>query len=787
MSTWFKIALRNLVRHKTYAGINIAGLALAMAACLLIYRVVHFEMSFDNFHRDRDRIYRVVSATQNTNGTEFFMGVPFPLPGALRKDYPQLESVAAIRQTDGVIIVGDKKFREVDCVYYTEPAVFEILNFKWLYGNPQQSLSAPGTGVMTKRMAEKYFGSWEAAIGKTFNHNNERIIRVTGILDDMPANTDFPFSVAISYATLLPYLNQDDWLTINEAHSVLVKLPAGMDIAHGNALLAQMIKRYKPQENRNEQLQLQALSTVHTDTRFRNYNAVFSLRMISGLILVGIFLLIIGSVNFINIATAQAVTRSREVRVRKALGGGRSQLVMQFLAETFVISLFALVLGLIIGKSFLPEVCRIMQLPKLELFNTDLLIFITGLQLTVTLLAGGYPAFIMSGYNPVSALKGIKVSTNLSFRRVLVVLQFAIAQVLLICMLVVMSQMKKVLHAPLGFDQKAVVTVSIPKDSVSVQQFGFIRNQLLQSGGIRNVSFSFTPASSYGAWFGRLRFEGQTISDLDVDLKFADHSYVNTYGMQLIAGHNYTPADTANGFVVNETLAKKLGYRQPADILGKQMAFFGDKVSGLVTGVVKDFRANSLREPVAPLVLMNNTSWYRTLNVKVDPDQLPEAMAAIEKTCKKAWPAYLYEYAFMEDLLKDFYQEEIQLSAMYRLFAFVAMFISCLGLYGLVSLLVVQRRKEVGIRKVLGASVMDILVLLSKEFTLLVIVGFIIAAPLAAYFMQGWLATFNVRIALQLNIFLLSIGGALVIAWATVGMRTINAALANPAKAIRTE
>lgn len=787
MSTWFKIALRNLVRHKTYAGINIAGLALAMAACLLIYRVVYFEMSFDSFHRDGDRIYRVVSATQNTNGTEFFMGVPFPVPGALRKDYPQLENVAAIRQTDGVIIVGDKKFRERDRVYYTEPAVFKILNFKWLYGNPHTALSAPGTGVMTKSIAEKYFGSWEAAIGKTFNHNNERIIRITGILDDMPVNTDFPFSVAISYATLLPQLKPDDWLSVNEAHNVLVKLPAGMDEAHANTLLSELIRRYKPREHRNEQLQLQPLSTVHTDTRFRNYNAVFSLKMISGLILVGVFLLIIGSVNFINIATAQAMTRSREVGVRKALGGGRQHLMIQFLAETFVISFFAMVFALLIGWICLPEVCRIMHLPKLELLNRDLVFFILALLPAVTLLAGAYPAFILSGYNPVNALKGVKIATNLSLRRVLVVLQFAVAQLLLICMLVVMSQMKKVLHAPLGFDQKAVVTVSIPKDSVAVQQFGFVCDQLLQSKGIKNVSFSFTPASSYGGWFGRLRFEGRTISDMDVDLKFADHSFVNTYGMQLIAGNNYTAADTANGFVVNETLAKKLGYAQPADMLGKRMAFFDDQVSGLIVGVVKDFRANSLKEPVLPLVLMNNTSWYRTLNVKIDPDQLPEAMAAIEKTCKKAWPDYLYEYEFMNDLLKDFYQEEMQLSAMYRLFAFVAMFISCLGLYGLVTLMVVQRRKEVGIRKVLGASVMDVLVLLSKEFTLLVIIAFVLAAPLAAYFMQGWLATFNVRIGLQANIFLLTIGGALAIAWITAGMRTINAALANPAKAIRTE
>ncbi|SFW71730.1 ABC transporter permease [Chitinophaga sancti] len=787
MSTWFKIAIRNLVRHKTYAGINVVGLALAIAACLLIYRVVYFELSFDNFHRDRERIYRVVSATQNTSGTEFFMGVPFPLPAVLRKDYPQLENVGAIRQTDGVIIVDDKKFRERDRVYYTEPSVFEILHFKWLYGNPQQALSAPGTGVMTKSIAGKYFGSWEAAIGKTFNHNNERIIRVTGILDDLPVNTDFPFGVAISYATLLPQLKENDWLSVNEAHNVLVKLPAGMDEVHGNALLSELIKRYKPQEHRNEQLQLQPLSTIPMDTRFRNFNAVFSLKMISGLILVAVFLLIIGSVNFINLATAQAVTRSREVGVRKALGGGRKQLMIQFLAETFVISLFALILGLVIGEFCLPEVCRMMQLPVLKLFTTDLVFFIVALLLTVTLLAGAYPAFILSGYNPVNALKGAKINTHLLFRRVLVVLQFAVAQLLLICMLVVMSQMNKVLHAPLGFDQKAVVTVSIPKDSVSVQQFGFVRDQLLQSKGIKNVSFSFTPASSYGGWFSRLRFEGRTINDLDVDLKFADHSFVNTYGMQLIAGSNYTAADTANGFVVNETLAKKLGYPQSADMLGKRMAFFDDQVSGLVIGVVKDFRANSLKEPVLPLVLMNNSSWYRTLNIKIDPDQLQAAMAAMEKTFKMAWPAYLYEYEFMDDLLKDFYQEEIQLSVMYRLFAFVAMFISCLGLYGLVSLMVVQRRKEVGIRKVLGASVMDVLVLLSKEFTLLVIVGFIIAAPIAAWFMQGWLATFNVRIGLQANIFLLTIGGALTIAWMTVGMRTINAALANPAKAMRTE
>lgn len=780
-----KIALRNILRHRTAAGINIAGLALAMAACLLIYRVVYFELSFDNFHPDKDRIYRVVSVTPK----DYFMGVPFPVPAALRRDYPQLEKVGAIRQTDGVIIVdNDKKFRERDRVYYAEPAVFDILAFKWLYGDPHTALSAPGTAVITKSIAEKYFGSWEAAIGKTLNHNNERMVRVTGVLQDMPVNTDFPFSVVISYATLLPQLKMDDWLSEVEAHSCLVVLPQGMDAAHGNALLAEMVKRYK-KDHVDEQLQLQPLATVHTDTRFRNYNQVFSMRMISGLIIVGICLLIIGSVNFINITTAQAVTRAREVGVRKALGGGRGQLILQFLSETFIITCVALVLGVLIATLALPEISRIMHLPPLELFHTDLLCFVIILLITVTVLAGAYPAFVMSGFNPVAALKGtgLKIAGRLSLRRILVVLQFTVAQLLLICMLVVMSQMKKVLHAPLGFDQRAVVTVSIPKDSVSVQQYEYVRNQLLQSPGVKEVSFSFTPAASYGGWFGKLRFEGREIENMEVDLKFADAAFLSTYGMQMLVGNNYTNADTANGFVVNETLAKRLGYAHPDAIIGKQMAFFGGRVSGLITGVVRDFRANSLKEPVSPMVLMNSRSWYRTLNVKIDPDQITVAMHGIEKTCKTAWPAYLYEYEFMDDLLRDFYQEEIQLSAMYKLFALTAMFISCLGLYGLVSLMVVQRRKEVGIRKVLGASVLDVLVLLSKEFTLLVIIAFAIAAPLAAYFMQGWLAAFNVRIGLQANIFLITIGGALTIAWLTVGMRTLRAAMVNPAKAIRTE
>lgn len=800
ISNYFKTAFRNLLRNKSYTAINVAGLSLGIAACLLVFLVLRFELSFDDFHERKDRIYRVVTISKGEPAaTGYSMGVAYPVPGGLRTDFPQLEKVAALRNAAPLITVpqdggvGEKKFKEEDGVYFAEPALFEILHFEWLQGSAQTSLSAPGNVVLTKSIAEKYFGSWQAAIGKTIRYDNQQLLKITGILKDIPVNSDFPLKVVMSYETLQQPWMMNDWVSTNGGNTCFVVLPPNMSAAHFNNMLLAFVKRHKPAEYVTEELALQPLSDIHFDARFGNFNHVFSRQMITTMTLIGIFLLIIACVNFINLATAQAVNRSREVGVRKVLGSNRYQLTLQFMGETFLITIFALLLALFIAWLALPLMNQLLgiNINRQAYYTPGLLPFMAALVIVVTLLSGFYPALVLSGFNPVTALKGritARMVGGLSLRRGLVILQFIVAQVLIISMLVVMDQVKHFNETFLGFNKEAIITTTVPGDSASRQKMDFVRNRLLQESGVENVSFSFTPPSSDGGWFSDFSFDGATgRSAFSANLKFADAAFFKTYNMQLVAGDIYPVSDTFNGFVVNETMVRKLGFKHPEEILGRQLNFWNNGMKGLILGVVKDFQSTTLREPLQPVVLMNNSSKYYVMNIRLKPERVRATLAVVESTWKTAYPDFIYDYKFLDESLANFYAQENRLAEMFRLFAIIAIFISCLGLYGLISFMVAQRRKEIGIRKVLGASVSGIVVLLSREFTLLIIIAFVLAAPLAGYAMHSWLDNFASRTSLGAGIFIFTIGGSLLIAWITVGLRTIKTAMTNPLHAIRTE
>ena len=798
---YLKTAFRNLKRNKSYAIINVLGLTVGIAASLLIFLVIQYETSFDNFHKKKDKIYRIATEFHTQDGVGYSDGVSFPVAAAMRIDFPQIKEVAAIfRNGDQVTIEqGDrqlKKLRE-DNFYYAEPEFFKMFDFEWLAGSPENSLKDPHSAALTQATAEKFFGDWRSAIGKTFKYGNKTLYKVTGILKNIPSNTDFPLSVVVGYSALEnTYIknNLNDWVSTFGGAYTFVVLPAALSPSHLDEQLKGFAKKHKPAEYAKDAFVTQPLSEIHFDDRFGNFRGhTFSHSLIKALAFIGLFLILIACVNFINLATAQAVNRSREVGVRKVLGSSRRQLAFQFLGETVFITITAVVLAVLVAEITLPLLNKLLEtkMTMSLIFNPWLVLFILILTISVTILSGLYPAIILSGFNPITALKSkitSKMVGGISMRRVLVVLQFAIAQILIIGMLIVVSQMNFFRNASLGFDKAAIINVPMPGDSLSKTKVDYMRNRLLANDNILNASFSFGSPSSDGNWNSDFKFDHATKStNFSANLKWADTGYFKTYNLQFVAGRPYYASDTVREFVVNETLLRKLGINDPQAAIGKEINFWDGNKAARIVGVIRDFNSYSLREPMAPVVLSTWKDVYQTINIKIKPGTEKAVLPFIEKLWSENFPDYVYDYKFLDDTIASFYKQENQLSILYKIFAAIAIFISCLGLYGLVSFMAVQRTKEVGIRKVLGASARHIVYLMSKEFTLLIIIAFAISAPVAYYIMHKWLQNYTYRIPLSASIFLLAIVGSIIIAWITVGQRAIKSALANPVKSLRTE
>ncbi len=795
---YLKTAWQNLRGNKTYVAINTTGLAVGIAACLLIFLLIQYETSFDNFHNNKERIYRVVAATKTPQGMNYSKASAYPVAEALRIDYPQLEHVARVygREAQRITVLNDKreasqeKFKEN--IFFAEPEFFDIFNFPFLAGNPKTALSEPNTVVLTQETANKYFGDWHNAVGKFIKYNDDLVCKVTGILKNTPANTDFPLQIVLSFKTSSHEDMLTDWVGQDGSLNTFLVLPENMSAQQFNNNLEAFVRKHTPVEYANQGYILQPLSNIHYESEFGTYRGnTFSRKLIAALSVLGLFLLIIACINFINLATAQSVTRSKEVGIRKVLGSSKKQLIIQFLSETFLITLASVIIAVLLAFILLPLLNNLLQTPLEMQFTFPLMAFLISIIIIVTFLSGFYPAIVLSGFNPITVLKS-KFTNNtaggLSMRRVLVVFQFAIAQTLIMGTLVIVSQMNFFQNAPTGFDKEAIVMVPFAHDTARWSEMDAFKAELQQLSGVKEVSFSaFSPMDKAG-WDNDFRFDNAVKkAGFKADFKWADADYFKTYSIRFIAGTPYRQADTVNGFVVNELMVRKLGFKDPEDIIGKKINFWDGNLVAPVVGVVKDFNGSSLKSEMTPIVLGSFKMVYRLINIKMQPQHMKETLAAIERLWNKANPDLVYEYQFLDDKMASFYKQENQLSQLYKIAAGIAIFISCLGLYGFVAFMAVQRTKEVGIRKILGASVANIIYLMSKEFTLLIGVAFLIAAPLAYYLMHQWLQNFAYRIEIGVGIFLLTILASEIIAWLTVGYQAIKAAVADPVKSLKAE
>jgi putative ABC transport system permease protein len=799
---FFKTAWRNIVRQKSYTFINIVGLGAGIAVCLIIFVLIQFHLSFDNFHPNKDRIYRLLTEYHHSDSKDIFygQGISYAIPQGVRTQIPEVEQVVPIySQNDEQIQVLDasgqtvKKFKEATGVFATAPAFFKVFNFPLIAGSAG-SLKDPNTALITQEIAEKYFGDWKTAIGKTIKWDNRDLVKITGILAPIPKNTDFQLRIVISMETgyMGQILRSKDWNGTNSSFGCYILLPAHVNPANITAQLRAMVKAHHTDGITDSEV-AQPLEEVHFDSQAGDYsNVSISPKMIRLLWMIAAFILIIACVNFINLATAQAVNRAKEVGIRKVLGGNRGQLQIQFLTETFVIVFISVIVSLGISLVAVPFVGNVLDLPLAigMLLQPGVAVFLLALMVGVTLLAGFYPSLILSGFNPINALKSkiaVKTAKGISLRRSLVVFQFVIAQGLIICTFIIVKQMNYFNTVDLGFVKDAMVNVPFPQDSIANSKIDYLRQKLTALPGIEQVSFSSALPTGEDDNWGWFKFDhAAKHTDFYSIFKLVDDQYLKIYHLKLVAGRNFLPSDTMKEFIVNEALVQKLGIRNPQDALNKEMAL-GPHAKGLIVGVLKNFHNRSLKNEDAPMFMTTFKKAYNLTNIKLASGHIASTLPGIEKLWNEVFPSYAFEYQFLDERIARMYQQENQLADIYTWFAAVAILLSCLGLYGLASFMAVQRIKEVGIRKVLGASVSGIVYLFSKEFVALIAVGFLIASPVAWYLMNKWLQDYTYRISIRWDIFALSALIAIVIALATVSFQLIKAALANPVKSLRSE
>ncbi|HZB12022.1 MAG TPA: FtsX-like permease family protein, partial [Chryseolinea sp.] len=649
------------------------------------------------------------------------------------------------------------------------------------------------TVVLTASLAKKYFGD-ESALNKVFNFNNQFDVTVTGVVADPPLNTDFPFRMILSARLGKDKRGWDGWSATSSSINCMIKLNEKTSKEAFEAKLKDWHLKYftgnNEEDGKYRRYFLQPLSEIHTDTRFQNFGSrVVSKVTLLSLSLIGLLLLLTACINFINLNTVLIVKRSKEAGVRKTLGSSHSQLIWQFMGETYIISIIALLISAGLAELLLINLSPILtyRLSFFGMLDGVTVAYLIVLPIIVTALAGFYPAIRLSRFQPAKTLKSGMSSAygeGLTLRRGLIIFQLFIAQGLVIITIIITQQINHFMAQPLGINSEAVVEFLLPENKPEIIQT--LKERLSVIPGVENVAMSNTGATSESSWGGD--FEA-TVGDKMIkeytNVKFADEGYLDTYGITLIHGENLVKSDSANRFVVNEKFAKALGFQQPEEAIGIAVNMWDNKA--VITGIIKDFNATPLQNELSPVIVLAGTTAYFVGAVRLNTANMQQTIQKIQDTWQGVYPNYVFEYTFLDEQISKFYDAERQNSYTMGFFSTVAIFIGCIGLFGLVSFMVQQKIKEIGIRKTFGASVFQIVSMLSKEFIVLIGISFLLSTPLTYYFMQQWLSNFAYKYNISGLEFLAGLLLTLLISMLTIGYRSIRAAKANPIDALRTE
>ncbi|WP_192349321.1 ABC transporter permease [Algoriphagus sp. Y33] len=799
-----KIAWRNLKKGKRVTLINIFGLTLGITAAFLLFTVVSYELSYDNFQSNSDQIYRVVTQDEYSDGMSYNPGVSPPMPDALKADLsgtdaivPVVNSSVFVTVDEAVTSIGQNNFI-VEDAFFTTADYSSLFDVEVLVGN-LNSLNDPGQVVLAETEAKKLFGTWENAFGKSMLLSKRVEASVGAIVADIPDNSNFRFDMLVSYKTMQSNEEVfdtyfDEWGSFGSNFQVYLKLPESGKVDQINQqLIAFAEKNYKDRGTSKKSFFLQSMGDIHFDNRFDPISGgMIRKGTIYTLALIGMFILLMASINFVNLSTAQAIGKSKEVGIRKVMGGSRGQVIFQSFGETFMVVFISATISTLAATVLLPYLSKVAEVPEsIQLITPTFLLFSTTIILGVTLLSGLYPALILSGFQPIQALKNkIQVAQvgGVSLRRSLVVMQFVIAQVLMIATVIAVKQMTEIQNADLGFSKEAVYYFDLPSDEPRDGRLDVLKQRLESNSQIKSVSISSDVPSSNNNWASNFWFDDKR-EDVPfmASLKYGDADYFHNYGLQFAAGTGFSESDTLKEAVINETMAKKLNILDPEEAIGKTITIGGGEPWMTITGVVKDFAQNSLREEVKPFIIATEKQDYYVMGMKLDSSAGQQTLASIEEEFKNIYPDAIYAGEFLDETIANFYRRENQLSLVYKVFAVLSIVISSIGLYGLISFLVGQKLKEIGIRKVLGASISQITFLLSKEFIYLVLIACLIAVPLGYYLTDQWLQNFSYRTTVPIGLYVFVIAVSLVITASTVGYRAIRAALGNPVDSLADE
>jgi ABC-type antimicrobial peptide transport system permease subunit len=817
IKNYFKVAFRNFWKHKLFTLINVIGLTIGISAALVIYLIVHYDFTFDKFHKDGDRIYRVVTNFSFSGSPGNNAGVCGPLPWATKTQVTGLQEIAPIfrlSQPNVTIPNGSRssaRFKIQDNVIVADSDYFKLFEYKWLAGSAKSALTAPYQVVLTSEQAEKYFPgvSYEQMLGRTVTYDTLKTT-VSGIVQTIKQNTDLTFHDFISFPTafsnssLKAQLRLNNWGGASPEYQLFVKLAPQATTAHIEAQLNDIMKKNnKPRPGVTEVFALQPLADIHFNAIYSDGSRIADKTTLYELSGIALFLLLLGCINFINLTTAQSANRAKEIGIRKTMGSSRKQLIFQFLIETFLITSVAVIISvastpavLKFFASFIPQGIQVNLLVQ-----PGVILFLVSLVIIVSVASGFYPALILSGYKPVSAIKnqaneGSSKTRNALFRKSLTVIQFAIAQFFIMATILVSKQIYYAVHKDLGFKKDAILVVNSPSknrqehlNQVLLNKFRSIPQiELVSRGG--EAPISANPFSTEGTY----KDGKKEVKMENLGFECGDENYIKVYHIKLLAGRNLLPGDTLKEFLINNTLAKQIGFNNPQDAVGKMISNYNGDTNMQIVGVVADFNQESIHAAIPPLAILTSKdpNYNGTFHIALKPqtangDEWKTAIAAMEKDWKQVYPEDDFEYSFFDESIARLYASEQNTSALLSWATGLSILISCLGLLGLAIYTTNQRTKEIGVRKVLGATVSQIVVLLSTEMAWLIVLAFVIISPVAWWAMNKWMQGFADKTSISWWIFAVSGGAMLLTALFTSGFQTVKAALMNPVKSLKSE
>ncbi|MGB3850719.1 MAG: ABC transporter permease [Tunicatimonas sp.] len=791
LKNYLLTAYRNSLKNKLYAGINVLGLAIGITCCLFITLYVRHERSYDQFHEKKDRIFKVLR-TNDDDGYHEIGPISAPYAEALRNDFPEeIEAAVRVMPRRGLITRGDKAFTSDD-ISFVGRDFLQVFSFPLTHGNPATALREPGGVVLTAEVARKYFGDQDP-VGKELEYESAYPLTVTGVLAPVPENSHLKFDLLAS----VHLFEQAEWFTQWWSNNMLTYVLLREDVqkatiedrfpAFMDKYLGDDFEQYGIQVG----LTLQPMTAVYftSNTQYDAWTKHGDASMTYVFLAVAVFILLIACINFMNLATARAARRATEVGVRKTLGANRADLIYQFFGESFLTTFIAMLFTIVLVTGLLPLFNQFAEVNlSLPLDDLSFPLLLLGVVAVVGLLAGSYPALLLSAFVPSKALKGSNRTGAKGeyLRQGLVIFQFVISIALMVAVLVVNQQMDYVQDKRLGFDKERVMLITIDNNEIYEQREAF-RERLGQNARIAQVSLA---SGEPGGFHDIYNFKvEEREEEVRMNTVFTDTDYVPTMGLTILAGRNFSPqrsTDTLASVIINETAARTLGW-SPEEALGKEITnTFADSISRRVIGVVEDYHFASLHNEIAPLAVMMGND-HRVVAIKTTAGSAAPVINLVSEAWSDVVSQHPFTFKFLDESYDRLYRAEQRQGQIFTLFASIAVFIACLGLFGLVTFVAEQRTKEIGVRKVLGASVLQLVRLLTKDFAILVAIALVIASPLAYYAMQQWLADFAYRVPIQPAVFFIAGLVALLIALLTVSWQSVRAALANPVDALRSE